>query len=423
MKAFRVSFHPKAACGFTRWTRWMSAAERLGVAAVFAALFAAPAAIAQTTPKIGLVLAKQGFATELGVATAEGAELALRQFGLKSMKQPEIVWYDEPNPQAAQQNFKKLVDQDRVLAVIGGTTSGTALAMGATAKELKIPLIVPGATAREITGRECNRYTFRIAPPVPTAATALAPVMLEYGKNWYFVVASYAYGQDVHNSMQQELTKAGGKSLGVDVIPGGTTDFSAYILKIRRAAPSIVVLGVGGSDINAFIKQYTEFGMSQTVPIIAPFVSDGQMWALGDKANGLFGKAWHYSDPANSQAEKDFVKAYTEKFSKPPLVEAWQGWAAMRMLLAAIDQANSTETKSLVGALESVKVENGSTPLAFRDWDHQLIHPMLVVRGKAPPANDRWDALEVLRRVPAKASDLDAVFGTRAEVGCTLGDW
>jgi branched-chain amino acid transport system substrate-binding protein len=384
-------------------------------------LLAAPVAIAQSTPlKVGLVLAKQGFAAELGGATAQGAQLALTQFPPKAPI--ELVWYDEPNPQAAQQNFIKLVEQDKVVAVIGGTTSGTALAMAAAAKQTKTPLIVPGATAREVTGKDCNRYTFRIAPPVPTAATALAPVMLEYGKDWYFLVASYAYGEDVYKSMERELKKAGGRSVGHDIVPGGTSDFSSYILKIRRAKPSIVVLGVGGSDINAFIKQYVEFGMEKSVPVIAPFVSDGQLWALGEKANGLFGKAWHYSDPANSQPEKDFVKAYEKKFNQPPLVEAWQGWTAMRMLLASLDKAKATDSKSVVGALESVKVPNDALPLAFRAWDHQLVRPMLVVRGKAPPAGDKWNAIEVVRRVPAKASDLDAVFGSQAEVGCTLGD-
>lgn len=396
-----------------------------GCALLLTLALSSPGAMAQTTPiKVGMVLAKQGFSAELGIATAEGAELAVQQFGPTTVKQPvELVWYDEPNPQAAQQSFMKLIEQDKVVAVIGGTNSGTALAMAAAAKQTKTPLIVPGATAREVTGKDCNRYTFRILPTVPTATVALAPVMLEYGKDWYFIVASYAYGQDIQKSMERELTKAGGRSVGLDVVPTGTTDFSSFILKIRRAKPSIVVLGVGGSDVTSFMKQYVEFGMNKTTPIMSPFVSDGQMWALGDKADGLFGKAWHYSDPGNSQQEKDFVNAYQKKFNKPPQVEAWEGWTAMRMLLAGLTEAKSTNSRRIVEALETITVENGREPLAFRAWDHQLLHPLLVVRGKKPPANDKWNALEIVRRVPEKSSDLQSVFGSRAEVGCTLGDF
>ncbi|RYY67151.1 MAG: ABC transporter substrate-binding protein, partial [Comamonadaceae bacterium] len=170
------------------------------------------------------------------------------------------------------------------------------------------------------------------------------------------------------------------------------------------------------------IKQYTEFGMNASTPVIAPFVSDGQMWALGERANGLFGKAWHYSDAGNSDAEKKFAAAYEAKYRKPPLVEAWQGWTAMRMVLGALEPAGPTDGKALVGRLEALKVDNGGESLYFRPWDHQLIRPMLVVRGKPPAGGNRYDVLDVVRKVPARSADLDAVFGSKADVGCTMGE-
>ncbi len=394
-----------------------------GLAAI-ASLAALPAAAQEAPVRLGMVFAKQGSFTENGTALATGADLAVQQAHSKVLGRPiELIWYDEANPQMAQQNFDKLAEQDKVVGVVGGSNSATALAMAASARQSKVPFIAAGPAAREITGKDCNRYTFRVLSTVQAASAALVPAMLANGKDWYFVVSAYAYGQDTHNTLKAELTKAGGREVGVDMIPGGTTDFSSVILKIRQAKPSMVVTSLGGADLIPFLKQYSEFGLDKTIPVMSPLVSDSHMWALGEHATGLFGKPWQYSDPSNSDAEKAFVKAYTDKIGKPPSVEAWEGWISMRMLLAAIEEAKSTDAKAVVKTLETMKLANGTTPTYFRSWDHQLIHPLLVVRGRAPPANDKWDMLETLRKVPPNNADLETVFGTQAEIGCTLGDF
>jgi branched-chain amino acid transport system substrate-binding protein len=93
----------------------------------------------------------------------------------------------------------------------------------------------------------------------------------------------------------------------------------------------------------------------------------------------------------------------------------------MRMLLSAIEQGKTTEGPGLVKALESVKLQAGSLPIYCRAWDHQLIHPIKALKGQAP-VGDQWDMLELLRIVPSTMDELDAMYGTKAEVGCAIGD-
>ncbi len=73
----------------------------------------------------------------------------------------ELIWLDEPNPQVSQQNMQKLVDENKVVAVIGGNYSSSALAMMSVPTARRVPLILTGAAASEITGKNCSRYTFR----------------------------------------------------------------------------------------------------------------------------------------------------------------------------------------------------------------------------------------------------------------------
>ncbi|MGI4901502.1 MAG: ABC transporter substrate-binding protein, partial [Janthinobacterium lividum] len=166
------------------------------------------------------------------------------------------------------------------------------------------------------------------------------------------------------------------------------------------------------------------YGLTDKIPLLRPAISDTQMWALGpDLAASLNGATWHYSDPANPPAEKAMVKAYEAKYNRPPTVEVWQGWTSMRMLLLAMERAKSTDAKAVIQSLETLKITDGKIPLYYRSWDHRLIHPILLLRGKAPPANDKWDMLEVLDHTPSKIADIDKVFGSQAEIGCTLGDF
>lgn len=402
-----------------------TAARFAAVAAAIGTALLGTTVLAQTGPiKIGVVSAKQGVFAEPGTAAANGAQMAVEQAGAKLLGQTvQVLWYDDPSPQGAQQNISKLIDEDKVVAVVGGTNSASSLAMSAVAKRAKVPLVVTAGSTREITGKDCNRYTFRTQLTIPVASRAIAPVVLEKGKKWYFLSASYAFGQDIYTSMNAALKQAGGQELAYDQVPIGTNDYSSFILKIRQAKPDALIAGLGGNDLNNLLKQMAEYGLKDTATVAAPVVTDLAMWAVGpEAATGIYAKHWQYSDPANSGEEKQFATAWQAKYGKPPAVEAWQGWMSMRMLLAAIEKAKATDSASIIKSLESVKLQAGTMPVYYREWDHQFIHPVLVVKGQAPKGKDKWDMLEVIRKVPASASEVDALYGSKAEVGCTLGE-
>ena len=161
--------------------------------------------------RIGVLLAKTGQIAPQTEYLAQGTYLALEERGNKIMGQPaELVWLDEPSPQGATQNMQKLVQENKVCAILGGSLSSNALAEEATAAQLKIPFVCDNAAATEITGKNCNRYTFRLNTPVLVQSRMLAPYALGYGKKWYFITASFAFGQDILRSSRELLKQAGG---------------------------------------------------------------------------------------------------------------------------------------------------------------------------------------------------------------------
>ena len=109
--------------------------------------------------RIGLLLAKTGQIAPQTEYLAQGTYLALEERGNKIMGQPaELVWLDEPSPQAATQNMQKLVQENKVCAILGGSLSSNALAEEATAAQLK-------RRSRTTTG--CFRRPIRYSQMAP----------------------------------------------------------------------------------------------------------------------------------------------------------------------------------------------------------------------------------------------------------------
>jgi branched-chain amino acid transport system substrate-binding protein len=387
-----------------------------------AAALAAPRIARAADPiRIGLLLAKTGQIAPQTEYLANGTYLALEERGNKIMGQPaELIWLDEPSPQAATQNMQKLVQENKVCAILGGSLSSNALAEEAKALELKIPFVCDNAAATEISGKNCNRFTFRLNTPVAVQCRMLAPYALNYGKKWYFITASYAFGQDILRSGRELLKAAGGTEAGVDEVPLNTPDYSSFILKIRAAKPDVVWGGLSAGDLSTFLKQWNELGMKGKIPFVEIAIGDTDIWAVGSEAaTGTFTKMWYYDNPNNPPEEKAFAAAYLKKFGKPAADKAWMGWITARSLFESIEAVKSLEAMPIVEALEAWKFQAGSTSYAYRNFDHQMLvrNLAVTVKDKIP---DQWNYFDVKATLPQDPADIGKAFGTAEEIGCKM---
>ena len=395
----------------------------LGAAGLTAAPLAAPFVARAADPiRVGVLLAKTGQIAAQTEYLANGTFLAMQERNNILMGQPaELVWLDEPTPQAATQNMQKLVQENKVVAILGGSLSSNALAEEATAAQLKVPFVCDNAAATEISGKNCNRYTFRLNTPVAVQQRMITPYALSYGKRWYHITASYAFGQDILRQSQALLKAAGGTEVGSDEAPLNTADFSSFILKIRQAKPDVVVGGLSAGDLSTFLKQWNELGMKGTIPFVEIAIGDTDIWAVGpEAATGTFTKLWYYKNPDNPPEEKAFADAYQKKYRKPAADKAWMGWITARSVFDSIDTARSIDPMAIVEALEGWKVQAGASSYSYRKFDHQMLVRNLAVSVK-DKITDKWDYFDVKATLPKNPADLDKIFGKEAEIGCRMG--
>jgi branched-chain amino acid transport system substrate-binding protein len=390
------------------------AASRLGMPYIGNAAAAEPI-------RIGMIWAKTGSIVDQAEYLAQGGMLALEQRNNTLLGRPaEIVWLDEPNPQGAQQSAERLVGEQKVVGMVGGALSSFALAISSVAKKAKIPYVAANAATGDLTGKSCNKYTFRLQPPVDVHARILAPYCASIGKKWYLLTASYAFGQDIKRAFTDYITANGGTVVGADEVPVGTPDYSSFILKIRAAKPDVVIGGIAASDLTTFLKQWNELGMKGKIPFAEISVGNTDLWGVGpEAADGLYTITWWYKNPNNSPEEQAMAAAYGKKHNRPAADKAWMGWLGMKSLLDSIEMAKSTEPGAIVQALEAWKYRRGDMDIGYRDFDHQMTSRLLVA-GIHPKITDKWDYFDVKAELPKTPDDIAKAFGAKADGVCKM---
>jgi branched-chain amino acid transport system substrate-binding protein len=296
------------------------------------------------------------------------------------------------------------------------------MAISDVAQESQILFINTGANSDEIRGTRCHRYNFSTEGSNTMYVNTVGRWLIENQKfsRWYFLTADYAFGHDLYRVSKKLLLEHGGTELGNDMIPTNTPDYSPYILKLKSINPDLVFLNLAGADITTFIKQYKEFG--------APFeLAGGAMdavllWSVGpDALIGVFPSPWY--NTIQTPSAQAFTERFIKKFGKPPGNEAWSDYTAMRIVLEAMEKTGSTESKELVKYLESgveFDIYKGR-PGKFREWDHQLMQSMYVVKPKKKEQmKDEWDLLEISAEVPGPNDSLETIMVKKEESGCKL---
>ena len=114
----------------------------------------------------------------------------------------------------------------------------------------------------------------------------------------------------------------------------------------------------------------------------------------------------------NDWYENTYVPAYQKKHGAPPEVEGWQDWFGATAILTAIKETNSTDSAKLVAFLEEHKFDGyKDAPIGFRNFDHQLVQPLLVASVK-DKISDKYDYFNIDSEYPKDLSQLDAAYGS-----------
>jgi branched-chain amino acid transport system substrate-binding protein len=374
--------------------------------------------------RIAHLIPLTGFLAMVGSYGDLGAQLAVEEINKKGgvLGRPlEMVTEDDVSPGVAVQKARKVIDKDRVQAVFGTVSSASCLAISDVCQQSRVLFINTGSNSDEIRASRCHRYSFSLEGSNTQYVNAIGQWLIKKKKlnRWYLLVADYAFGHDLYRCSRRLLTEHGGQEVAHDLIPTGTTDFSAYMVKIRNAKPDLVFSNLAGADITNFLKQYREFGLP--IEIAGGAIDTALAWPVGpDAMTGTFPLIWYHE--LNAPGNREFTASFAKKFGKPPENQAWGDYLAVKVICAAMERAKSTGSKALVKTLEDFQFDGmKGRSVYFRNWDHQLMQPMYVVRPKKrKEMKDKWDIFQVIEEVPGSKESLETIALARKDSECQL---
>jgi len=352
--------------------------------------------------KIGVVFPITGREAKPGQYQKEGVELAVDQInaagGIEVAGQQlplEIVFYDDESDQAKSASLvQRAMEQDRVVAVIGGYSTALGQAQSPMPDRYQVPWITPGAAASTIFSQG-YQYTFGTLAPVNLLGYTTGEFLgwladqgkLQKGLTIALVVENTDHGVDYANGIKQWLEENPGyfEIVVEDVFELGGTDFSGMLQKVKNANADIFLSDAHLEDYITMHRQYVQMGLyHQAVSYGARGPEAAAREALGDAVDYIFAGIWWSKELPYPQVQK-FVQDYNARYGRDP--DSWYAataYDAVRILAKAIDQADSLDPTAIRDALRQVELTDSLLPgqrLSFPEHG-QVQLPFVIVQNK-----------------------------------------
>ncbi len=325
------------------------------------------------TVKIGFLESFSGVFSDIGGYHREGALMALADANKKNggrVKFEFVFGDDASKPATASVEARRLITQEKVDVLLGGTSSGNALALSSLTNEAGIFNLSIGPQDSSITGAKATQATYRFGPNVRMLVTALSRRALALGQKWYFVQADYAFGKDAYAQLSETLRRAGGTEIGHDIVQLGTTDFSSVLTKIRNSDANVLMLANSGLDAANTIKQAVQFGLHKKLKIAGVSLEDiyANAIPLDDVVNTTFPVLWA---PSASDASRKLAQRIARDSKQAPSGRHYLGYMATATLCDRLLAAGTTKPDALIKAFDGHAFDAFKETRSRWNADHQ----------------------------------------------------
>lgn len=335
--------------------------------------------------KIGAVIPITGDISTFGKSTKNGIELAVEQVnsagGINGKKIKLIVQDDENKPEQGVAVLQRLINNDKVVGVIGSVSSKVSIPMAAVATQNKIPLISGASTNPKFTSEKGNEYAFRACFIDPFQGTVIAKFATENLKAKTAAVL-YDVGNDYTVGLAEyfkaAFEKAGGKVTAYESYNNGETDFSAQLTNVKKNPPDVIVLTDYYQNVGLIAKQARQLGL-KSIFLGGDGWDSPDLVKIGGEAveGGYFCN--HYSKDDTSPEVVKFINDYKAKYNEVPDALAALGYDAANMMFEAIKKAGSTDGEKIAEALKNIDLKAVTGEIKL-DENRNPIKPAVMLK-------------------------------------------
>ncbi|MDR0784288.1 MAG: ABC transporter substrate-binding protein [Treponema sp.] len=322
-----------------------------GIAAIVA-VFAACGGQKTQTIKIGFNIPLTGDSPKIGESAKNAGELIKKEInagdGLDvngKKYQIEFVYVDnELKPESAIQAAYRLIEQERVLAVVGPAGSGRAIPAGQVNNESKTPMVSPWATNPAVT--KDRPYVFRacILDPVQ------APAAVSFVKEQFPAIANIAvlynleddYSKTLAELFRDNWAATGGTIAAFDSFGQKDQNFSVQLTRIVNSNAELLYLPDYYNHIALIVPQAKSLGWGEKPILGSDSWGSADLWTLSKGSVAGYYFTDHFAAAGATGYVKEFIDKYQAEFGESPDSVAALSYDSANIILKAIQNAGLT---------------------------------------------------------------------------------
>lgn len=354
------------------------------VLALFCVALGSLSVFAADPIKIGVYEPMTGPMAAGGQQTMEGIELAHEMRG-EVLGQPiELILVDNKSEKVEAANaMARLIDKEKVVAVVGSYGSSLSLAGGPLAMKAEIPVMGCSPTNPLVT--KDNPYYFRACFIDPFQGEVMARFAFkELGAKTAAIVQDVAqdYSVGLANFFEKAFVKMTGDKGSVvarSSFQTGDSDFTAQLTSVVAKKPDVIFMPSYYQDMAQFAIQAKQLGVEAAIlggdALEAPeLISVG-----GDSVEGVRFSAHYSAKAAVREASKVFAEAYQKKYDKIPNAFAALGYDAYMLIVDAIEAANTSDSKAIRDAIAGFQNHEAVTGMLTFDENGDPIKSAVIL--------------------------------------------
>jgi len=331
--------------------------------------------------KIGIFGPHTGRFADMGTQALKGAQFAIKEVNAQGGidgRQIKLYEYDDRGDRKeAVSVARKMIEQDKVAAVIAGSVSLTNIAAAPVINSLKIPMVASFSNALNIV--KDHPYCFRWCSVGDVQGYVMAHhAVKEKGfKNFALFIQDEEYGRGIGNGMEVGLEKFGGKIVYKALYSPGEKEFRSHLTHIKSLNPDAVFIsGFAASNVTIAIQGH-DLGVFPKAQFYGACSLSGVDWfsSVGKKGNGAIGILEFLTgyDPYTKKLAEEWEREFKINYVTH---ETGLTYDATRLLLDAIKRGGTNSDKIVKALMETKGFKNiGGVVVEYTE----LREPMLPI--------------------------------------------
>lgn len=276
-------------------------------------------------------------------------------------KKIEVIGYDTKGDALEAVNaVKRLVSQDKVVAIIGPNASGQAIAISQVLEEAHVADIATVATNPKVTVDENGNtkpYNFRVCfidPYQGAVAAGYAYEVLGLKKAAILYDVADEYSQGLTEFFEKTFVELGGEIVAKEAFKFGDVDFRPQLSTIKERNPEIIFMPYFFKEVALSSTQARELGINAVLMGGDGWTSEQLLEMAGAAVEGSYVvNHLDFEDPD----VQDFKNAYQSKYNSAVELNGYLAYDAFRLLEDSVKRAGEANSKKIKDAMETADVQ------------------------------------------------------------------